>query len=161
MKKAFTVCLKPQERVSPIQATLTSRCNSHFKRSNVSFKESELDDMVFSSNVPNLQRSKIGLVRMWQFLWFSAGCVGHIVILTGMNTPCYLKATYWLQKKGLDYFISLPSVKVWSILSPSLCFWLNRILNSTNDDLFESFYLYRDSYWSMVIRKANAKKAKT
>ena len=45
-----SVCGKPQERVSPILVTLTSRSDSNFERSNISLKEKKQDDVNSNSN---------------------------------------------------------------------------------------------------------------
>ena len=41
---------KAFERVSPIMVTLTSRSDYHFKRSNISLKESKLDGVDLNSD---------------------------------------------------------------------------------------------------------------
>ena len=44
------VCGKPWEGVSSILVTLTSRCGSHFERSNISLSGRNLDDVDLSPN---------------------------------------------------------------------------------------------------------------
>ena len=45
-----TVCGKPQERVSPILVTLSSRSDSNFERLNISLKENKRDGVDPNSN---------------------------------------------------------------------------------------------------------------
>ena len=67
----YSVCGKPQEKVSPILVTLTSRDDSDFERSNVNLKENKPDGVNPTSNdIDYYVRKNEGKI-----LWFSADCI--------------------------------------------------------------------------------------
>ena len=66
-----SVCGKPQERVSPILITLTSRSDSNFEQSNINLKENKRDGIDSNSNGFDYYVRK----NEGKILWFSADCV--------------------------------------------------------------------------------------
>ena len=56
--------------MSSIPVAPFSRCDSHFERSNISFSESKLDGMAFSSNGLNYSVRKSGRLECESFYGF-------------------------------------------------------------------------------------------
>ena len=68
--------------VSPILATLTSRSDSDFERSNVSLKENKLDGVYpYSNDIDYYVRKNEGKI-----LWFSADCIGYWLVISKTST---------------------------------------------------------------------------
>ena len=95
-------------KVSPILVTLTSRSDSDFERSNVSFKENKPDGVNPNSNdIDYYVPKNEGKIR-----WFSADCViGHQVctplrslsiVFTNFYNMVFHSMVYWVSEHG-DY----------------------------------------------------------